>query len=242
MLKHSLEDIGFVFIHGAGLKSGVWSKVVEGFQHPCLLMEFPLREGAMETRRDLSLDDYVKHMKRQIDAWKTRKFVIVAHSLGGVLAQKLTSLFPDRLAGIVAVGAAIPKNGGSFLSIFPFPQKLVLSIILRISGTKPPESAIRKGLCSDLTPEQAAEIVHGFVPESVRVFTDRIHMTVPHVPKLYVKLTNDKELSPSLQKQMIANFSPQVVHSLDTGHLPMISDPGGLRSILEDFATKYAKD
>ncbi|GIQ69091.1 hypothetical protein XYCOK13_19150 [Xylanibacillus composti] len=184
------------------------------------------------------MEDYVAHMKRQVDEWGTRKIVIVAHSIGGVLAQSLASGLTDRLAGIVAVGAAIPKNGGSFVSVLPLPQKLIMSVILRMLGTKPPESVIRKGLCSDLSPDQATEIVKGFIPEAVRLYTDRINVPVPDVPRLYVKLTNDKEFSPSLQDKMISNFSPQSVQSLETGHLPMISNPEGLRSILEHFLSE----
>lgn len=242
MQKHSQDEVGFVFIHGAGLKGGVWSKVAEGFKHPCLLLEFPLRGNDDDAQTDLSLDDYVTHMKRQVDEWEIHRFVLVAHSLGGVLAQKLASLLPDRLAGFVAVGAAIPNNGGSFVSTLPFPQKLIMSLILRTSGTKPPESAIRKGLCNDLSPEQTEEIVSGFTPESVRVYTDRINAPVPDVPKLYVKLSNDKEFGSSLQNKMISNLSPQSVQSLETGHLPMISNPEGLRSILENFAFTKQSD
>lgn len=235
MLKHSREKIGFVFIHGAGLESLVWSKVIEGFNHPYLLVEFPLRKSSFDSRSGLSLEDYVAHMKRQVDEWGTRRFVIVAHSLGGIFAYRLASALTDRLAGMVAVGAAIPKNGGSFLSIFPFPQNHVMSVLLRTLGTTPPESALRKGLCSDLSPDQAAEVVKGFIPEAIRVYTDRINVSIPDVPKLYVKLTNDKQLSPSLQDKMISNFAPQSVQSLETGHLPMISNPEGLRSILDNF-------
>lgn len=235
MNKHSQEKVGFVFVNGAGLEGLVWSKVVEEFEHPYILAEYPQRKGSVESRSGLSLEDYVTHMKKQVDGWGTHKIVIVAHSLGGVLALKLASLLTDRLAGIVAVGAAIPKRGGSFLSVLPFPQRVIMSVILRTAGTKPPESSIRLGLCSDLLTDQAAEIVGGFIPESRRVYTDRINVPVPDVPKLFVKLTKDKEFSSSLQDKMISNFAPQAVRSLDTGHLPMISYPEGLRSILVDF-------
>lgn len=240
MLKHSQEKIGFVFVNGAGLDGLVWNKVVEGFDHPCLFVEYPLRNSSFDSRRGLSLEDYATHMKRQVDEWGTHKIVIVAHSLGGILAHKLASGLTDRLVGIVAVGAAIPKNGGSFLSIFPLPQQLIMSVILRTLGTKPPEAAIRTGLCNDLSQDQATKIAKGFIPEAVRVYTDRINVSVPDVPKLYVKLTNDKQLSPSLQDKMISNFFPHSVQSLETGHLPMISNPGGLRSILENFLSGIA--
>lgn len=238
MNKQSSEKIGFVFIHGAGLEGLVWSKVVEGFDHPCLLAEFPQRKSSLDSRSGLSLGDYVTHMKRQVDDWGIRKIVIVAHSLGGVLALELASLMTDRLAGIVAIGAAIPKNGGSFLSALPFPQRILMSVILRAAGTKPPDSSIRTGLCNDLSPDQAAEVIKGFIPEAVRVYTDRINVPVPDIPKLYVKLNKDKEFSPSLQDKMISNFAPQSVCSLNTGHLPMISNPEGLRSILLEFVTE----
>jgi pimeloyl-ACP methyl ester carboxylesterase len=235
MKEHTYEKIGFVFVNGAGLESRIWSKVVEGFVHPFLLVESPHRKGSFELRKELSFVDYVTHMKRQVDEWGTRKFVIVAHSLGGTFALRLASELTDRLAGFVAVGAAIPKNGGSFLSVLPFPKRILLSAIMRKMGTTPPNSAIRTRLCNDLTPDQAAEIVRGFIPEASRVYTDRIDVSVPMVPKLYVKLTKDKEFNPSLQNKMISNFSPQLVRGLDTGHLPMLSNPDGLRSILEDF-------
>lgn len=238
MLKHSQEKTGFVFVNGAGLEGKVWSKVVEGFEHPCLLVEFPLRKGTFDSRSNLSLEDYVTHMKKQVAEWGTRKFVIVAHSLGGIFACRLAAELTDRLAGIVAVGAAIPKNSGSFLSILPFPQKQIMSIILRMSGTKPPESIICKGLCSDLSHDQAVEVAKGFIPEAVRVYTDRINVSIPDVPRLYVKLSNDKQFSPSLQDKMISNFSPQSVQTLETGHLPMISNPEGLRLILENFVSE----
>lgn len=229
------QKIGVVFINGAGLESRIWSKVVEGLEHPILLVDFPLRKGTVDARSRLSMEDYVMHIKRQVDEWGIHKLVLVAHSLGGVLALKLAAQLTDRLAGFVAVGAAIPKNGGSFLSVLPFPKRMIMSAILRTLGTKPPESAIRAGLCHDLSPDHTAEITKGFIPEAIRVYTDRIGVSAPNVPRLYVKLTNDKELSPSLQDHMISNLSPQFVRSLETGHLPMLSDPDGLRVILEDF-------
>jgi pimeloyl-ACP methyl ester carboxylesterase len=229
------EKIGFVFVSGAGLESRIWGKVVEGLDQPCLLVDFPFRKDSVESRKELALADYVTHMKRQVDVWETRKLVIVAHSLGGVLALRLASELSDRLAGFVAVGAAIPKKGGSFLSILPFPKKIIMSAILRKMGTKPPEAAIRAGLCNDLSKEQAEEIVRGFIPESVRVYTDRVDVSIPIVPKLYVKLTKDKEFNLSLQNKMISNLAPQWVESLETGHLPMLSDPDGLRIALQAF-------
>ncbi|RUT33679.1 alpha/beta hydrolase [Paenibacillus zeisoli] len=237
-MHRNLQDkTGFVFIYGAGLESQIWSRVIEGLDCPCLPLEFPLRKGSFDSRSRLSLEDYMAHMKNQVDEWGVQRFVIVAHSIGGVLALRLASELTDRLVGMVAISAAIPKNGGSYLSVMPFPNRILMSALLHTMGTKPPESAIRTCLCNDLSSDQASEIARGFTPEAVRLYTDRINVSVPDVPKMYVKLTQDKAIRPSLQSKMISNFSPQSVRSLETGHLPMVSNPEGLRSILEDFLT-----
>ncbi|XEC95114.1 alpha/beta fold hydrolase [Paenibacillus tarimensis] len=231
------EETGFVFIHGAGLKGKIWSKVAERLDQPCLLVEYPLVKDSVESEQELSLAEYVTHMKRQVDEWGVRRFIIVAHSLGGVLALRLASGLGDRLAGFVAVSAAIPKNGGSFLSVLPLPKRILMKAILSKMGTKPPASAIRAGLCNDLSPEHAEEVVQGFKPESIRVYTDRTEVSVPDVPRLYITLEDDKEFTPSFQKKMISNLSPQSVRSLKTGHLPMLSEPDGLSHILQEFSS-----
>lgn len=242
MEKRSKEKVGLVFIHGAGLGSRIWEQVAEGLESPYLSVDFPQRDVAEAHRQELSLQDYTAYIKRQIEAWDVEKFVIAAHSLGGILALPIADEMPDRLVGFVAIGAAIPKRSRSFVSVLPFAQRIVLSVILRTAGTKPPESAIRKGLCNDLAPEQAAEVVRSFMPESIRVYTDRVEAAVPNVPKLYVKLANDREFSPSRQDKMIANLAPHRVEVLNTGHLPMLSKPDELRQVINAFLSNLDID
>lgn len=234
-LETMKEELGFVFIHGAGLNGGIWDQVVEGLEHPCLKVDYPLRDGSDVSGHHLTLEDYITYMTEQVKTWDMKQFIIVAHSLGGVLAMGLASRLADRVAGIVAIGAAIPKGGGSFVSALPFPQRVIIPFILKMAGTKPPESILRTGLCSDLSEEQTARIIAEFIPESRRVYTDRVQASVPQVPKLYVKLTQDKEFGESVQERMAANLSADRLECLSTGHLPMLSDPQGVRRILGDF-------
>jgi pimeloyl-ACP methyl ester carboxylesterase len=232
------ERIGLVFIHGAGLNSGIWKGIAEQLECPCLLVDFPQRQSGQVGRKGLTLEDYTEHIKHRIEDWGVRRFVIAAHSLGGVLALKTAEQFADRVVGFAGIGAVIPGSGGAFLSAFPAPQRLLMRILMRAAGTKPPESAIRKGLCNDLPAKQADEIVHGFVQESLRVFTDRTNASVPRVPRLYVKLTIDQELSPSQQDKMIENLGTHEIVTLEAGHLPMLSKPDELREALLAFLSR----
>lgn len=227
------EEIGVVFIHGVGLRGSIWREVAEGLPNPCLLADFPLRDAQEEERKELTLEDYVDCLTRQIEAWKIRKFILVAHSIGGVLALELARRFSDRVIGLTAVGAIIPTGGGSFLSALPQPNRWIIAAIMRLLGTRPPEKMIRANLCNDLLPSQADEIVHRFLPESRLLYTERIGAPVPDMPKLYVKLTQDREVLPQLQDRMIKHFGRTHVFELASGHLPMISNPEGVRQALE---------
>ncbi|MFK7696678.1 alpha/beta fold hydrolase [Paenibacillus sp. HJGM_3] len=228
-MTKTTDEIGFVFIHGAGLTPSIWSGVIAGLDNPCLLLEHP------PERRGLTLNDYVAHMKLQVDAWDIERVVLVAHSLGGVLALKLAEALGSRVVGFAAVGAVIPSRGGSFLSTLPLAKRLLMGALLRLIGTKPPEPAIRQGLCHDLTQAQTDDVVRAFVPESIRVYTDRTDAPLPAVPKLYVQLSQDREMNTGQQAQMRDALDARFTEVLDSGHLPMLSRPDELRGVLDKF-------
>ena len=226
---------GLVFVHGAGLGRWIWKPMASALELPYLLTDFPGRGDAEATTKGLRLADYVEHLRGQVDDFPGDRLVIVAHSLGGVVALKLAEELAGRIAGFVGIGAAIPVNGGSFVSSLPAARRALTTVLMRVAGTKPPESAIRHGLCSDLPAEQADEVVRRFVPESRAVYLERTEAPVPDVPKLYVRLTQDKELSPRLQDVMARNLGATAVREISSGHMPMLSEPLQLARVINDF-------
>lgn len=170
----------------------------------------------------------------KVEGWDHARVALVAHSLGGVVGMRLAAHLGDRVAGFIGISAAIPINGGSFVSALPFPQKVIVRLMLRLAGTRPPDAAIRKGLCSDLTTEQADQIVARFTPESRAVYTDRVDVAPPDVPRRYVVLTADREFPPSLQARFARRLGGNQIE-LDSGHLPMVSQPGELAKLLARF-------
>ncbi|MQA63097.1 MAG: alpha/beta fold hydrolase [Actinophytocola sp.] len=153
--------IGLVLIHGAGLGGWIWRDMTSSLTAPVLAAELPERDGEPDTRKNLSLDDYAEGVWQQLADLPAERVVVVAHSLGGVVGLKVADRLRQRLAGFVAVSAAIPAGGGSFVSSLPMPKRLIVGGLMRIFGTTPPTTAIRQGLCSDLT----EEVVRRFAPE-----------------------------------------------------------------------------
>lgn len=235
MIDEVREKPGIVFIHGAGLGGWIWRDVLPLLDTPTLAVDFPRREAAVEARKSLTLDDYCTDVVQKIEDLKAQKIVIVAHSVGGVVAFKVAAVLGNRLAGFVGVGAAIPRDGGSFLSSLPPFKSAFMGVILRILGTRPPQSAIEQGLCNDLSPEQTEEVVRRFAPESIHLYRDKCNAPAPKVKSLYIRLANDQEFDLGLQDKMAGNLNASEVATMDTGHMPMLKEPKKLAGLLAGF-------
>ncbi|MFC6719095.1 alpha/beta fold hydrolase [Natrialbaceae archaeon GCM10025810] len=232
------EQSGVVSIHGTGLDAWIWDEMTPALEVPHLPVTFPDRNGDREGRGGLGLPDYVDHVCRQIAEWPPTELVVVAHSIGGVIGKEVARVLADRAVGFVGVCATIPEPGGSFLSCYPFPQRLIQRVVMRVAGTKPPDGVVRKSLCNGLSEPQADRIVEQFRPESQKLYTDTSLADVPDVPSLYVKTLDDDELSPALQETMVANLQPRAVVTIDSGHMPMLSHPNHLAASVNEFTAE----
>jgi pimeloyl-ACP methyl ester carboxylesterase len=227
------DRIGLVFIHGAGMGGWIWEAMAPGLEAPHLFTDFPGRESGT---KGLRLDDYVRHLRDQVDRFRSDRLAIVAHSLGGVVALQLAEELQGRIAGLIGVGAAVPREGGSFVSSLPPAKRALTRVVMRIAGTRPPEAAIRRGLCNDLPAEAADEVVRRFVPESRALYFERTGAPVPDVPRMYVRLTDDREFAVPLQRAMASNLGAEAEREIASGHMAMLRKPDELTQVVNQFA------
>jgi pimeloyl-ACP methyl ester carboxylesterase len=229
------QNTGIVFIHGAGLNSSIWNDLKKELPFPSLVIDFPNRKAGDKINYDLTFDDYVSSVVEKVKNWKSDQFIIVAHSIGACVGLKAAELFTDELKGFIAISSVIPKNGQSFVSALPFPQKILMPLILKVFGTKPPQKVIESELCNDLNPSQTEIITREFTPESRALYTSKIFFSLPDVSRLYIKLTNDKSIPDTLQDSMAVNFDANKVITIDSGHLPMLSASLRLAGIINKY-------
>jgi pimeloyl-ACP methyl ester carboxylesterase len=208
-------------VSGAGLPAWIWDDVRERLDRPTRVVP-PARPGA-------ALSDHVDTALAAASDWG--RFTVVAHSIGGVVASQLVARAPARISGLVAVAACIPAPGQSFLQSLPFPQRHVLSLVMRVAGTRPPAKEIREGLCRGVDPATADRIVDEFRPESPRLYRDRVSDRRMPPDRLSVRTTQDTQLSPAQQDRYAAVLGGARA-SLRTGHLPMLQNPDGLARLI----------
>ncbi|MEX2396296.1 MAG: alpha/beta hydrolase, partial [Balneolales bacterium] len=224
-----------VFLYGAGLNASIWDNLLPHLNYPTLAVEYPNRGMAGNVNKSLTLEDYHREILDQLSHRKERNVLIVAHSIGGIFCNKLGVELKDRLVGIVAVGAIMTEKGTSFLSAIPWLQRIITQVLIKSLGTRPPDSQIKKGLCHDLPDEVTRKIVSDFTPESPAIYTEPIPDPVPKCSALYIMLNDDKSISIPVQKKSAARLLQANTVALDTGHLPMISQPEKLAGLITGF-------
>jgi len=230
-----MEKIKLVLLHGAGLGSWIWNKLEPMLEQPSVAISFPNRDG-YKADHALTLDDYCEVVLREIDSSPNTRVALVAHSIAGVVACRLSARLGTRLVAFAGIGAVIPEDGGSFLSALPFLQRALTWGTMSVGGTRPPDSVLMKSYCNDLTREEADRVLTKYVPESLSLYTQASEHNLPSgIPKFYVKLEKDKSLEPALQQRMIRNLDADRVITIQAGHLAMISEPALLAKALNSF-------
>ncbi|MFF2369172.1 alpha/beta hydrolase [Agromyces sp. NPDC058110] len=219
-----------MIVSGAGLPDWLWDDVRARLKMPTRIAPKPADSDATVT----------EYARAALVAAHSGRILLVAHSAGGVVASEIAALAaPGQIAGIVGVTAVIPPSGGSFTSAMPFPQNVMLPVVLRVAGTRPPESAIRNALASGIDPTAADRLVADFTPEPRQYFTSRVRDTEPlrALPtRSYLLTTDDAEFPIGQQERFAARMRPHTLIRVQSGHLPMLTHPDDVAGAITSAA------
>ncbi|WP_454296768.1 alpha/beta fold hydrolase [Salana multivorans] len=216
-----------LFLSGAGLPAWIWDDVRRVLADACDTQVAPRPTGSAAGPRD--------YAEAALASVPTGRFTLVAHSAGGVVGTEIARLAPDRVAGLLAISAIVPEPGGSFIGAMPLPNRWILSIAMRLSGTRPPDSAIRGTLAHGLDQPVIDRLVADFTPEPLEFYRGRTGTTPWSCPTGYLRTTRDRELPPTLQDRFADRLGARTRQELATGHLPMIEDPAGVAAAITGF-------
>lgn len=233
-MKHTT---GIVFISGAGLNRFLWDELKEMMEHehPVLIIDSLDDKDSAKSDSKQSLESYLKQTVKVIKNWKINNFIIVAHSVGGVVGLKLAREFKNELKGFVAISCVIPKNGQSFFSALPLYQRVLYSLLLRFIEVSYVKKIMKTGIFGDLEEKEAVRIIQAYTKGKKAFFNTSVKYEVPDTDRLYIKLINDRLMSSKVQDTMIDNFKATKIDTLEGGHFPMLSNTERLASVLHDF-------
>jgi len=231
-----------LLLHGAGLGSWIWNATKERLTVSAQVVDLPGRPGGVPPA-DVSLQDCVDHVIALLHAADAPP-VIVAHSFSAQVALVAATQHPERVRAIVLVAGMVPESGKSFLSLLPFPARLLLGVVIRLSrrGVRLPRAAVAKQYCNDLDAATTEMVLARICPEAPRLYLDQVHWNpLPaHVPVIFVKLLDDASTPPAQQDEISRRVRATRIETVPGGHLAMLSRPQEMAVTLNRIASQLS--
>lgn len=231
-----------ILIHGAWGNALNWVAVAPALRaagHEVLALDLP-GHGAGEPSGAIGQAEYVAHVESVLLAGPPA--LLVGHSMGGIVVAQVASRQPARVKAAVFVAALLPQDGESLLDLIrrqdgPGVQPFVRPGPVPGTTVLAPEAA--GALFPDATPRAAAAAMGAMSPQSNKAQTDKavVGPGFARVPRAYVFCTQDRVVTPALQRAMVAASPCEAEFTLDCGHVPQLTKPAELAAILAGLAS-----
>lgn len=191
--------------------------------------------------QDVKFKDTVKGIVDVLDSIEGQ-VVLVGHSKNGVLISQAAEYRPDKIEKLVYLAAYLIPNGKTQREYS----------VLDTKGWLKPHVKIHEDLnASELLPEIFKE---GLYHDCEDYITDLAYLllslepiesgTVPlqltdgnfgRVPRVYIECTEDRAVTPFIQRKMYEETPCEKVYSMDTSHSAFFSKPQELCDILTNL-------
>jgi pimeloyl-ACP methyl ester carboxylesterase len=180
--------------------------------------------------------------------------VVVAHSMGGIIATAAAEQAPELFAHLVYVSAFAPVSGLPGETYFAVPEAeggMVAATLvadpatvgaLRIDPGDPGRhGTLREAFYGDVDDVTAAAAISLLTPDaSTGVSAETFPVTPGRygaIPHTYVTCTRDNAVPIALQHRFIAEIdavsgTPTTVAALDSSHSPFLSQPATLAAVV----------
>ena len=241
-------DPALVFLHYYGGSSRTWKYVTAPLAKSYRTVAIDHR-GWGESDAPIvgySLANHTDDAVGVIDALGLRRYILVGHSMGGKVAQRLASRQPKGLTGLVLVGSSMPKPlvvsaemRARMLTAYKTRENVEMAID-QVLTAKPLNSADREQVIADSLrgAPQAKEAWP--VSSSQEDISDAV--SAISAPTLVIACELDRVDSVETTKaELLSRIPGAVLHVVPgTGHLSPLESPADLVRLIDQFAVGLA--
>jgi pimeloyl-ACP methyl ester carboxylesterase len=234
-----------ILVHGAFASGQVWGYVaakLEAAGHSVVTVDLPGRPGAPMAPEKVSLDLYRDTVVQALNG-VSRPAVLVGHSFAGIVIAAAAEQAPEKIKTLVFVAAYLPQDGDSLVSLAQRDPDAKIGPHLRIEkekGIAVVEYTARAELFANDGPAPLkAKLPDLILDEPLTPLATPVRVTdakFGQVDKVYVHTALDQVISPSLQAEMVARTPVRATVTLQTGHLPFLTDAEGVAKAIENAA------
>jgi pimeloyl-ACP methyl ester carboxylesterase len=235
----------FVLVHGGGHGGWCYGRVARRLRAHGHDVHTPTLTGLGERkhllRPALDLDTHISDVVNLLEYEDLDKVILVGHSYGGMVITGVADRAGGRIARMVYLDAAHPKNGESLADITPEMMGLAQSEMRVVDGVELvmfPESKVIP-LLGVTDPVDFAWMKSKITPQPWRCFTQRLRLNdeaaVRRIPR--VNINCKTSLAMSNPEKRARQLDGEHQFEIDTGHDLMITEPQKLADMLLQIAS-----
>jgi pimeloyl-ACP methyl ester carboxylesterase len=234
----------FILIHGSWHSAWNWHKVVpllEKVGHRALAIDLPGMGRDKTPIQEVTMKSTVEKICEIIDNI-TGKVILVGHSKNGIMISQVAEYRPNKIEKLVYLAAYLIPNGKtqreySLQDTEGWLKRYVTQYPETNSHTLQP-AIYKEGLYHDCEDDitELAKVLLSHEPVESGIMP--LHLTEENygtVPRIYIECTEDRAVTPFIQRKMYTEMPCEKIYSLPTSHSPFFSKPNELVEILLDI-------
>jgi pimeloyl-ACP methyl ester carboxylesterase len=231
----------FILVHGSWHSSWNWHLVmplIEKAGHKAIAVDLPGMGRDKTPIEQVKMKDTVARICSLIDE-QDGKVILVGHSKNGIMISQAAEYRPDKIEKLVYLAAYLIPNGktqGEYSAMDK--AGLLKPYVTRFEETNShtlQSSIFREGLyhdCPDYIVDLAKVLLSHEPVESAITPLQLTDENFGRVPRIYIECTEDRAVTPFIQRKMYSELPCARVYSLKASHSPFFSQPVELTNIL----------
>lgn len=231
----------FVFIHGSWHGSWNWHRLVpilEKAGHRTVALDLPGMGRDKTPIHTVTLQTSMDAICKTLDA-QEGKVILVGHSKNGILISQAAEYRAHKIEKLVYLAAYLIPNGKTQREYSMQDTQGVLKPFVTfhedLQATTLDTAIYKEGLYADCDEHivRLANVLLSHEPFGSSITP--LQLTEEHfgrVPRVYIECTEDRAVTPFIQRKMYSEMPCEKVYSMATSHSPFFSQPQALAEIL----------
>ncbi len=236
-----------ILVHGAWHGGWSWDRLIphlKGLGAEVIAPDLPGHGDNPLPLDHVTLARYADYIIDIVDNLE-KPAVLVGHSMSGAIISEVAERRPEKVKALVYLAAYLLPSGIAMSKRMKEDQgseaarhsKKVDGLPAVVMAEEGLREAVYAG-CLDSDKDWAAARVQ---PQAIAPFVTPVTLTETNygrVPRIYVECTEDRAITIAMQRQMQAEQPCREVFTLAAGHVPQVSVPDQVATILREVATQ----
>ncbi|MGH3672635.1 MAG: alpha/beta fold hydrolase [Pseudonocardiaceae bacterium] len=235
----------FVLVHGSWHGAWCWERLFPRLQaagHTVIAVDLPGYGEDHTPVRDITLQAYADKVLAAVDAAE-EPVVLVGHSMGGIVISTVAEQRPERIAHLVYLAAfMLPRGVIPLQFVQTTPEFYEASRLLPYQIFEPDEGihrvasdGVRDSFLNDANDADVAWVIKRLQHDYLAPLGTPVQVSAQRwgsIPRTYIETLHDQAMPIAAQRKMQQLSPGATVHSLATGHSPLITRPDETADLL----------